>query len=142
MVIFSWKKELETGIASIDRQHMQILISTNKLLLCREQEDATKELREVLAFLSHYILEHFRAEEAFQQECQYPDYLLHQAEHNYLSTQLRVLMAELEASHYESTAVDAFYEFLMGWVGGHIMEEDLRFAKVFRDYQNSFRQRR
>lgn len=142
MVVFSWDKELETGIDLIDRQHMQIMIAANKLFVCRGQDEAQEQLRNCLHFLEGYINHHFREEEAFQLECNFEGYVEHCAQHATLSATLHTFVDALSASPHEETELTAFYDFVMDWVRTHILQEDLRFAQTFRRYKERLRVRR
>ncbi len=136
MNIFGWNKELETGNELIDEQHMQLIIAVNKLLIVRKNRPTKngESVEDCIQYLEQYIKFHFQAEEAFQVECNYPDYRKHQAQHEHLSTQLRFLIVRLEAADYDDDEVNTFYAFVCDWVRKHIMEEDMRFARYYRSF--------
>ena len=137
IVIFSWDKNLETGIALVDQQHKQILQAINKLLICHKCNHGADQIEECLGFLEHYIQYHFQSEEAFQVECGYAAYRDHQAKHHYLNTQVKFFTVKLRASAYAPQELEAFYRFVCNWVQDHILSDDIQFAKAYRDFHAS-----
>lgn len=135
MVIYRWEKELETGIALVDKQHVQLLIAINKLLIRRKCKNDRDGIEEYIRYIGHHLQYHFQTEEAYQVECQYEKFREHQAQHNFLATQLRFLIVNLEGSDYEDRVVEEFYTFLSGWISNHLLQEDVHFAQAYRAYQ-------
>lgn len=135
MVIYRWEKELETGIELVDQQHVQLLIAINKLIIRRKCKDDGEGLEECIRYLENYIQFHCQTEEAYQVECQYEKFREHQAQHDFISTQLRFLIVSLEGSDYEDCVVEKFYAFLSDWINNHLLQEDVHFAQAYRAYQ-------
>lgn len=132
MNIAAWKKELETGIEEIDRQHKDFLIMANKFIIRYRAEKGSEAALEELEFLKDYLFYHFHVEETFQAESNYPGYLDHQAEHKHLVFKVKEMGYYLNHSD-SSSAVDDFAAFINEWVVGHIYKSDLEFSRYYHD---------
>lgn len=113
MNIAAWKKELETGIEEIDRQHKDFLIMANKFIIRYRAEKGSEAALEELEFLKDYLFYHFHVEETFQVESNYPGYYLNHSD--------------------SSSAVDDFAAFINEWVVGHIYKSDLEFSRYYHE---------
>ena len=69
------------GVASIDRQHQELISRINSLLDMMKQGKSGQEIAGLLEFLEDYVQGHFSAEEDLMMEHGYPGYAVHQAEH-------------------------------------------------------------
>lgn len=137
MHIISWNKELETGIESIDSQHMQFLKKANKFVIKFLADKKSEAAIEELEFLKDYLLYHFQIEETFQFDSDYPGYLDHQAEHKFLAFRIKEMAIALQESDSENgeEALARFADFINEWVYGHILNLDLEFAKYYRSWK-------
>lgn len=135
MVIVKWNRDLETGLELVDKQHRQIIESANSFFIrhkCGQDQAAASEC---MSFLTQYILYHFQTEEAFQVECDYPEYRQHQAMHQSVATSVKFFAVRLEASGYAQECVEEFYKFLIDWICGHILVEDVRFCQYYHQFK-------
>lgn len=137
MRIYGWDKNLETGIELIDAHHMQFLIAVNKLIISQKCKNDRREVERLIQYLQHYIQFHFQAEEAYQVECNYSGFREHQAQHDTLSTQLRFFQVKLGSSKEDTNLLEEFKAFLFDWIHDHILQEDVTFAKAYRQFQQA-----
>lgn len=136
MVIFGWNKALECGIPLLDQQHKQFIQYANTFFIKYRCTHDKESVITQLKYLQDYILYHFQAEEAFQEECGYYKYLDHQATHKIMATKLKFLSVELEESGFSIEKMEYFHTFLIEWIKVHVLTEDMEFAKVYIKYQN------
>ncbi|MEG0692935.1 MAG: hemerythrin family protein [Oscillospiraceae bacterium] len=134
MRIFSWNKELESGIEQIDAQHKQLLETANSLIIRGKCGNGALAVSENLGYLEKYTQYHFQSEEAFQVNSGYSGYREHQALHLSISTQLKFLSVKLDQSNYNEKELENFYQFFIDWIKNHILVEDLKFAKFYKQY--------
>lgn len=135
MVIFQWDKNLEIGIPIIDQQHKKIIEAANAFFLSYKCGGKEKNTEDCLNFLSQYVLYHFQAEEAFQLESQYPEVRPHQAKHKYLTAQVKFHTTRILQSGFDAGIVKQFHDFIQDWIVGHILTDDIAFAKFYRQKQ-------
>lgn len=87
-----WKKEFETGLASLDHEHRQLVDLLNRLyenLVALRSKDAVEAfLGEVYARISA----HFALEEKIMRERRYDQYQIHKDDHETLLDEIRDIM--------------------------------------------------
>lgn len=132
MLIFKYDDSLKTGIEMIDQQHKEIITSANLFFISYKGGKPVQRLQECISFLEQYVQYHFQSEEAFQNECNYPGFLTHQAQHSALTMQFKFHATRIRASSFSKEVIDDFYQFLNDWVIAHILKEDLEFAEYYR----------
>lgn len=135
MLIFNWDETLDLGVELIDQQHKNLINHANTFFISYKAGNSSQRLGECLSFVEQYVLYHFQAEEAFQVACGYPAYRPHQAQHTTLRMQFKFHTTQMQAADFSPESVDAFYNFLRGWIIGHILTEDKVFASFYREQQ-------
>lgn len=134
MFIEPWHEEIETGIDLLDKQHKEFLMKVNKFVIKVLAEKKAEAAGEAIAFLQNYLLYHFQTEEAFQVECDYPNYLEHQASHKNLAFKVRETAVNLKVHDYSDESIKEFYNMIRGWIDGHILTEDIDFATFYLEF--------
>jgi len=76
-----WSKQLETGIAFIDKQHQRIIADINDLHKVSLQTDQREVLAEVLNEMIDYLVKHFAFEEELLMESGYAFAKAHERMH-------------------------------------------------------------
>src|SRR5574344_443046 len=93
---YTWSEKLETGNATIDSQHKELINAINELLsACSEGKGRTK-IKETSNFLLDYTKRHFAAEEKLQLQSSYPDYSNHQKYHDGFVKEVHQIVDQLE----------------------------------------------
>lgn len=82
MARYEFTKELETGNATIDQEHRELIAAVNKLLDACTAGTALDQMKETVKFLNDYVNRHFAHEEQLQQQSKYPGYAAHKAFHD------------------------------------------------------------
>lgn len=118
-----WSESLATGHQQIDEQHQSIFQSLEHL------ETAVREDRAMYAVyaitrLTHYVQNHFAAEEALMRQHGYPGIEQHIAEHEKLRSKVRELTRK---SIYEDVSMEII-ELLRGWLVDHIGKVDMAYV--------------
>jgi len=118
-----WDARLETGVRTIDLQH-RVLFDLLQRLRCADDADRSPGMAGVLHQLKAYAGYHFHYEEAWvqQQTGDHPLTAGHARLHARFERDLAELEARLDAG---ALAIDAVREFLLRWLIGHILEQDL-----------------
>jgi len=129
MSIANWNSRFETGIESIDTQHRSLFDAINILGEAFRSGTASQQVRESMDFLVKYTEEHFRDEEYFMRDWNYPGAVAHEAEHSRLMDQVQQLQAKLAAGHPVTIDIAVF---LADWLKGHINESDMAYVAFLR----------
>ncbi len=80
--MFKWDVKYSVGISIIDEEHRKFIDIINKAIVAREQSDNPEEIKEVLKEMTDYALTHFKTEEIYMKEFNYPEYQDHKEEHH------------------------------------------------------------
>lgn len=134
METLGWSRRLETGIDTIDAQHRSLFDAVNRLAAAFDAGDATSTVREALAFLAAYTLDHFEAEERLMEEVGFPGLAEHRDEHARLLIRVRVLQGRLDQDIPVSREVAALFT---GWLRHHICERDMAYVQFMKDHPRS-----
>lgn len=122
--IFPWNANFETGVPLIDEQHKRLVDLLNRLA-------GDPALNRIIDELADYADYHFQAEEAIWTAAfAGDDWLLsHQKAHKAFF----VIVADMRKSAGARSSFDAYQEilrFLINWLAQHILDKDLRMARV------------
>lgn len=120
-----WSDKFSTDVASIDRQHQELLYLSQKLLDVLSAGTATLEEKQaVFKNLVEHALEHFDYEERVMQNICYPNLTQHKREHN----ELRKEIAEISKDVMSGEGVDdwkGLVSLVQVWLLRHIVSSDI-----------------
>jgi hemerythrin len=77
----AWSDTYRLGISNIDKQHQKLFDIVGEIFSLKDHDDVKEEIRTILYELHEYIQIHFRDEEAYMKEIEYPELAHHQALH-------------------------------------------------------------
>ncbi len=126
-----WREDWYLGIDEIDRQHLRLAALLNQIAEFLETEgpgsaDEAASMQLVLQ-LQQETRQHFRDEEAFMREHEYPGHASHHREHALLQAELRDFIREIEEGRRELD-VDTLVS-LKHWLINHVIDSDLALAR-------------
>lgn len=126
-----WAERYRTGIPFVDAQHQELFRVVARLQESLARCLADQILRDQLDDLLQLLKEHFRDEEDFLRHYDYPDLLVHVAEHTNLLGEL----AQIKLRYEQAAAplASMIGTFLGGWLRHHISEGDFLYAKFLRE---------
>jgi len=132
-----WRKSLETGNVTVDRQHKEIFRLVQDVLDADAFSDRKEKIESSLNFLSAYAVRHFQTEEALMTESSYPGYDNHKAQHvNFV----KAVSDFMEAYKTDGSSVgvsDTVSGFVVEWLNEHIMGSDREMAAFYKDWTSS-----
>lgn len=123
MPTYAWDPALETGNELVDSQHKYLFSLLNELLAAAAP-DSSASVADVLDRLTLYAATHFGEEERLMESSGFPadSAEAHKREHRDLSQKTRQLVIDYRLGKVPSVIPVA--EFLCGWLGHHIEQED------------------
>jgi len=120
-----WSDKFTTDIASIDRQHQELLYLSQKLLDVLSSETATLGKKQsTFQDLVDHALEHFDYEERVMQNICYPNLSQHKREHD----ELRNEIAQIGKDVMSGEGVDdwkGLVSLVQVWLLRHIVSSDI-----------------
>jgi hemerythrin len=133
---YRWKKEYETGIPEIDKQHQNFFIILSKLYDVVPKNNNDEEISEIISELKSYSLYHFKTEEDLLEKYAYPEQekIPHVEMHHKLCESIK----EFEKNDTESLGIIGYKlaEFAREWLIDHILKTDMLYvAYIKKDYK-------
>ena len=125
-----FKKEWESGNATIDSDHVQLIEELNKLLALSESLVPDHELLDQLDILIDRLTSHFENEEREIRRISYPEYEAHKLIHERLLTVMDALKAQF--MNGEAGSRDMFIILSRETFINHILTEDMKFFPHFK----------
>ena len=129
--LFPWNANFETGISSIDQQHRTLVELINELAQHLAIESDSLTLNRIFTKLTDYAIYHFNSEENVWEQhlANYPSFTHHVDEHQkFIETIGDLQKAENDKPLNQN--IEDILGFLIHWLIGHILENDMRMAKV------------
>ena len=129
-------QEYVVGIPEIDEQHETFFDMLAKIgdvvpdLYKPLDDDEVDDLADVLDELREYAMMHFRSEESYMREVDYPEFSQQKKAHNRFITDVIRMEAEL----MNGSAVPAIKvrNFMHDWFRDHILSMDKTFAEFYK----------
>ena len=125
-----WDDKYCMGITIIDEAHKEIYRFINKTIHAKEH-DNKEELMEVLEEMTKYALEHFKTEEHYMKEFNYPDYKYHSEEHNDFFNKALAYFDRVVKGEYHVS--NELIEYLKQWIVHHIQVTDKKYEDCFKE---------
>ena len=129
--LFQWSDDYRTGHKVIDKEHRHLFFLAQELAdaihLC---EDNKYFIIYALSQLQDYTETHFRNEEKLMRDYRYEHCESHVKNHDRLLHQVEHLLEEFQKGKPVLTRETLF--FLKEWLSTHILQDDLKLARLFR----------
>lgn len=126
MSVLEWKESYSVGIKKIDQQHKKLLEIMNEL---SELDTEEKEFFVILNSMIEYANSHFKTEEKYMEEYEYPELEQQKKEHNDFIERVFSLNEELvdgnKEIHYKIS------DFLKDWYISHVLGTDMKYKDFF-----------
>lgn len=126
-----WTKEVEVGIAAIDKQHQELFVSTQQLVDSVKDGAAQQSIEQNLNNLAELVEEHFNDEEEYMQTINYPFLQLQKDEHKRFLNLFGKLKDEICNDPNQSRAFLLFkiQLLLIDWLINHTSKLDKHLIK-------------
>lgn len=124
-----WNERLSVGYPPLDDDHKELvhlLADLRSDILANRGRNAGLHLDR----LADYVRGHFAREEAILRAVGYPLLEKHMARHEAMALDIAEAMADQEIACNLDLA-EKLHDFILGWLRGHIMTEDMEYAKYF-----------
>ncbi len=127
-----WADNLSVGVDTIDNQHKELINRVNKFFAALRSENGREETLKVLAFLSSYVVNHFRDEEAIQVRCNYPKYQEHRKLHKEFLETVKEMTADIEKNGVTTASSTMIAMTVSNWLVNHISRQDAEIGRHIR----------
>lgn len=126
-----WSDKLNLGVKQIDDQHQQLVYLANNLVRAIQTGETRDVLGKVFKELREYTVFHFRDEELYMEEIEYPERRAHAVTHMELKEQVKQYQRDM----YKKSEVtpNEVLEFLRGWLVDHIIYKDMKIVNYIKE---------
>ena len=127
--MIEWDEKYCVGISLIDKDHKKYIDTINKLIFIKKNDDNPEGVKEVLRELIDYVLTHFKTEETYMMEFNYPEYQNHKEEHHDFAMKIIEYLDRVINGDYQ--IVCDILEDLKSWLVNHIQVTDQKYIDCF-----------
>ena len=133
MPSFVLTKDMETGVAKIDEQHIELINRTNELMLMGPKSASNEEIEKTLNLLSNYVVKHFTEEEELQMQSNYPKYEMHKGLHSDFVKEIKKIRDKFQKSGTSTELCLEITQTIIGWLVKHIKSVDVEFGRYYKE---------
>lgn len=131
-ILIKWDDALKVNIQKIDEQHEKLVSMINQLYNAIQLKNPSKEtISSVLKSLVDYVKVHFKTEEDYFKQFNYPYYETHKLEHDAFAGQILSFQKDFDAG--VQTIGFELLDFLKDWLVKHILISDKKYSKFLND---------
>lgn len=128
-----WTTSLSVGVTDIDEQHQRLFTIIDELSNAKKDSLDSASILAILRQLVDYSDYHFRTEDNYMIENNYPLFLSHRKEHLAYIRKMGDLINALERK--DNSLSEDILEFLHNWWHNHITDSDLKYARYIKAQQ-------
>lgn len=119
-----WNESLSVGVEVIDEQHKVWFEKANALFEAGRKGQAKQYISQMLDFLNEYTQMHFRDEEKYMREINYPDYDTQKELHTGFIAELTKLREAFAESGGNISVIIGANKMVVKWLTNHILQQD------------------
>ena len=124
-----WSDDFSVGVKLFDEQHKRLISIVNKLIDASNATVDSEIISEILTEMTDYALTHFKDEEKYMKEYDYPEYEAHKKQHKEF---LKKTIAFCDATIYKDRTVpQKILIYLTDWWVNHIQKVDKQYGTFF-----------
>jgi len=129
--LVEWNDSLSVGISKIDKEHQVLIKLINDLNDAMQNGTAKDIIGSIVGELVKYTVNHFKTEEDWFEEYNYPDTAAHKQEHS----EFVAKAAEFQAGYADGsiTLTIEIITFLSDWIEEHINGTDKKYTQFLND---------
>ncbi len=127
--MIEWDDKYCFGISIIDEEHKKFTDIINKAIVAKEHNDNPEKVKEVLREMTNYVLTHFKTEETYMIEFNYPEYQDHKEEHHDFAMKTIAYLDRVIKGDYQ--IANEILEYLKRWLINHIQGTDRKYIDCF-----------
>jgi len=132
-----WKEMYRVGVELIDKQHQELFQRVEDFVLAIKGsgawEEKVEKVKDTMEFMQNYVVEHFRDEEEYQKEINYPDYEKHHKIHEEFKSEVNKYAQNFAEKGYTEEFALEFAGKLMTWLINHVAMTDQKIGQYVRN---------
>ena len=123
-----WSSAASVGVQKLDDQHKKLFEMLNQLADCHAARgvQSSEAFLKILSAMFDYVAVHFKAEEGYLKNIEFPGLSAHAREHDaFVEAMADFNMAALEGKRDEV----AVHQYLKEWLLNHILKSDMQYRR-------------
>jgi len=133
----TWNKDLLTGNLQVDSQHQSVFEGISRMADAYQDMHNGANLRNTLAYLEEYTINHFAHEETLQQEHNYPHYEEHKKEHDAFKEKVNNFIDRFNNNEPPEDLQTEVFTAINEWMADHVQERDTHMGEFLRQVTNN-----
>lgn len=129
--MITWTPDLAINVELIDTQHIALFKAVDDLVEAMWDGKGREKVKDLLDFLSNYVVKHFGDEQKLMSDSNYPSYPGHKNIHDQFVRDFNEMQKQFYAGEYDSEFVIKMLDELCSWLRNHIRKMDTEFAKFY-----------
>ena len=129
--MIEWDDKYSVGLSIVDEEHKELIGILNKAVFAKEHNVNPEEIKEVLREMTIYVLTHFKTEETYMIEFNYPEYQYHKEEHHDFSIKTIAYLDKVIKGDYQ--IANEILEYLKQYLVNHIQVTDKNYIGCFNE---------
>lgn len=123
MALMEWDKTMSVGVEELDEQHRKLIDLINEAYEAIQTHDE-HAMTSLIAKMRDYANLHFKTEEEYLKEYNYPDFQAHKFHHVKFNNDVD----EFQRKQFQRTNLSQIFVYLSRWLTSHIMNEDKKYS--------------
>jgi len=132
MRVITWNDNLSVKVLAIDQQHKKLIDMMNELSDAMRSGKGRDILSKIISGLILYTGTHFKTEEKYFDQFDYPEAEIHKKEHE--AFVLKVLEFKKGFEKGDLNLTVEIMDFLSDWLQNHIKGSDKKYSQFFNDH--------
>ncbi len=126
-----WNESFSVGIREIDAQHKELIRMINELIEMKDAKVDSETISDILTKMTQYAVYHFKTEEQYMRDYDYPEYSLHKEKHTEFKK--RTVAFCMDTMAYKETIPTEILSYLKNWLINHILKSDMKYKSFFNE---------
>ncbi|MBC8555888.1 MAG: hemerythrin family protein [Candidatus Brocadiales bacterium] len=127
--MIKWEDRFSVNVSKIDEEHKFFILIINKVIVAKQGNNKHEKISDALNEMTAYALSHFKSEEAYMLDLDYPEYQQHKEEHKeFIKTTVSFCKRVMNR---DNNIIDDLFEYLGQWLVEHIQGTDKKFTECF-----------
>jgi len=124
-----WNESYSVGVQKIDDQHKELIKMINRLIEAEEITVYSEVISDTLTKMTDYAEYHFKTEEKYMKEYNYPEYSKHKLQHTEFRKKTVAFCMDTTALS-EGIPIEIL-SYLTNWLKNHILKSDMQYKPFF-----------
>ena len=130
MTLIEWSEIFSTGVEEMDNQHKRLIAMINKIHELLEEGKKEEARSYFIREITNYIEKHFRDEEKFMEDINFPRLKAHKMAHDNFRNVMKNSIPKIERG--DEKEFRSAVSIAWAWLYSHILKVDKKYGEYYR----------